>query len=192
MPEIALFPLNTVLFPGGALPLRIFETRYLDMVSRCMKEGQGFGVCLIKEGGEIGPASFHGTGTLAEIGDWSRGDDGLLNILAQGTRRFRVTATRSQADGLNLGEVDLLSEEAAVPLPEAQRPLAELLRQIVEQLELDPAGTETGYADACWVGYRLAELLPISLPQRQYLLEISDAGKRLEILATLARSFSSS
>ncbi|HLW73746.1 MAG TPA: LON peptidase substrate-binding domain-containing protein, partial [Gammaproteobacteria bacterium] len=76
MSEIALFPLNAVLFPGGALPLRIFETRYLDMVSLCLKENQGFGVCLIKEGGETGAAKFHGTGTLAEIGDWSRGEDG--------------------------------------------------------------------------------------------------------------------
>ena len=191
MPEISLFPLNTVLFPGGTLPLRIFETRYLDMVSRCLKENRGIGVCLIKEGGETGPARFHGVGTLAEIGDWSRGDDGLLHILARGTRRFRVTTAHSQADGLNLGAVELLPEEAALPLPEARRPLADLLRQIVRQLELSPAGAERGYEDACWVGYRLAELLPISLPQRQYLLEISDAARRLEILATLAQSLAS-
>lgn len=187
MVEIPIFPLNTVLFPDGALPLRIFETRYLDMVSRCLKEGQGFGVCLIKEGGETGPAKVHMAGTLAEIGDWSRGDDGLLHILARGTRRFRVGALRSQADGLNLGEVEYFPEAAAaVPLPEARRPLAELLRQILQQLELTPQGE--GYGDADWVGYRLAELLPISLQQRQYLLELTDAEKRLEILATLVQS----
>src|SRR5215472_14441288 len=103
MPELALFPLNTVLFPGGALPLRIFETRYLDMVSRCLKEGQGFGVCLIREGAETGAAKIHMAGTLAEIGDWSRGEDSLLHILVRGTRRFRVSALRQQPDGLNLG-----------------------------------------------------------------------------------------
>ena len=190
MPELALFPLNTVLFPGGALPLRIFETRYLDMVSRCLKEGRGFGVCLIREGGETRVAKFHMTGTLAEIGDWSRGEDGLLHILARGTRRFRASELRQQGDGLNLSEAELLAEEVPAALTEAQRPLAELLRQIALQLGLELQGSGTGYDDAVWVGYRLAELLPISLAQRQYLLEISDSGKRLEILATLVKSLS--
>jgi Lon protease-like protein len=184
--EIPLFALNTVLFPDGALPLRIFETRYLDMVSRCLKEGQGFGVCLIKEGGETGPAKLHMAGTLAEIDDWSRGEDGLLNILARGTRRFRVGTLRSQADGLKFGEVEFFPDAAAVSLPEERHPLAELLRQILQQLKLMPQGA--GYGDADWVGYRLAELLPISLQQRQYLLELRDAEKRLEILATLVQS----
>jgi hypothetical protein len=186
MVEIPIFPLNTVLFPDGRLPLRIFETRYLDMVSRCLKAGQGFGVCLIKEGGETGPAKLHLAGTLAEIGDWSRGDDGLLHILARGTRRFRVHSQRSQTDGLNLGEVEYFPEAAVVPLPETRQALEELLRQILQQLELTPQGA--GYGDADWVGYRLAELLPISLQQRQYLLELTDAEKRLDILATLVQS----
>ncbi|MGE5624594.1 MAG: LON peptidase substrate-binding domain-containing protein [Bacillota bacterium] len=190
MPEIRVFPLNTVLFPGGQLPLRIFETRYLDMVSRCLRECQGFGVCLIKEGGEAGPAKFHGVGTLAEIGDWSRGDDGLLQILARGTRRFRLTASRVQADGLNVGDLEWLSEEPPVTVPESRRPLAELLRQIMAQLPVENVATEEQYSDARWVGYRLSEFLPLGLAQRQYLLELSDPEKRLDILVTLLQSLS--
>ena len=192
MVEIPVFPLNTVLFPGGSLPLRIFETRYLDMVSRCLKEGQSFGVCLIREGEETGPAKVHGVGTAADIGDWSRGEDGLLHILVRGGRRFRLAGMHIQEDGLNLGEVEWLPDEAASPMPDAQRHLGELLRQIYQQLRFEGGGLEGEFTDARWVGYRLAELLPISLPQRQYLLEISDAVKRLEILATLVQSLAMS
>lgn len=192
MPELALFPLNTVLFPGGALPLRIFETRYLDMISRCLKEGRGFGVCLIREGGETGPAKFHMTGTVAEIGDWSRGEDGLLHIFARGTQRFRLSELRQQGDGLNLGEAELLAEPPPVAPTESQRSLAELLRQIAEQLGMELPGSGAGYDDAAWIAYRLAELMPISLPQRQYLLEVSDPGKRLDILTTLVQSLATS
>ena len=188
MAEIPIFPLHTVLFPGGQLPLRIFEARYLDMVSRCLKENQGFGVCLIQEGGETGPAKVHPVGTVAEIGDWSRGDDGLLHILAKGTYRFRMTASHTQEDGLKLGEIEWLGEEPAHTVPESHQALAELLRQFVTQLAMDMGGAETEYDDARWVGYRLSELLPLSLVQRQYLLEISDPLKRLDILATLVQS----
>ena len=188
MNEIPLFPLNTVLFPRGVLPLRIFETRYLDMVSRCLKQGEGFGVCLIQEGQETGKAKMHTVGTLAEIGDWSRGEDGLLHIVAQGTRRLKVNKVRTQADGLNLGEVEVLPDDPLLPIPDAQRMLPEILRQILVQI-----GTEwpaVDYADAGWVGNRLAEVLPISLAQRQYLLQVDDPLKRLEILATLVQSLS--
>jgi uncharacterized protein len=186
--DISLFPLQTVLFPGGRLPLRVFEPRYLDMVSRCLKDGEGFGVCLISEGSETGSARSQAVGTLAQIGDWSTGEDGLLNILAVGERRFRVQAVRTQHDGLIRATVDWIEAEPAQPLPESARPLAQLLRQIIEQVANRDAGAPTEFEDASWVGYRLAELLPISLKQRQYLLEMSDAGKRLEILGTLVKS----
>lgn len=185
MSEIALFPLNTVLFPGGALPLRIFETRYIDMVSRCLKNEQGFGVCLIQEGSETGKAKMHRVGTLAEIGDWNRGEDGLLQVLAKGMQRFRVISTRIQVDGLNLGEVELLPDDALLAVPEAQQQLPEILRQVLLQLEAQQ--DEINYADAGWVANRLAEVLPISLAQRQYLLE-AEPVKRLEILQTLVQS----
>lgn len=188
MAEIALFPLQTVLYPGGLLPLRIFEPRYLDMVSRCLKEGQGFGVCLITDGSETGTARSHAVGTLAQIRDWSSGEDGLLNILAVGERRFRAQAVHAQHDGLNRATVEWIENEPVQALPDSAQPLAQLLRQIMEQVANRDAGAPTAYDDASWVGYRLAELLPISLKQRQYLLEMSDAGKRLEILGTLVKS----
>ena len=188
MSEIPLFPLNTVLFPRGVLPLRIFETRYLDMVSNCLKQGQGFGVCLIQEGKETGKAKMHTVGTLAEIGDWSRGEDGLLHIVAQGTRRLKVTKARTQTDGLNLGEVQILPDDPLLPVPETQRMLPDILRQIL--LQVGPEQPAVDYADAGWVGNRLAEVLPISLPQRQYLLEVDDPLQRLEILSTLVQSLS--
>jgi|SRR5580698_6033891 Lon protease-like protein len=186
--EIAIFPLQTVLYPGGPLSLRIFETRYLDMVSRCLKEERGFGVCLIREGKETGPAQVHVTGTLARIRDWSQGQDGLLNILARGERRFHIQSQHKQADGLNLAEVEWLPDEVPAALPEARQELAEILRQIILQVGAPYADGEGVYADAGWVGCRLAELLPLSLVQRQYLLELSDPLKRLEIIATLLQS----
>lgn len=186
--EIPLFPLDTVLFPGGPLALRIFETRYLDMVSRCMKGGQGFGVCLIDAGRQTGAARVHEVGTLARIRDWSQGEDGLLHILALGERRFRMKSARTQEDGLNLGTVEWLEPDLRLPLPEEREPLAELLREITQQVGGPYAALEPDYRDSAWVGGRLAELLPISLPQRQYLLELSDPLKRIEILATLVQS----
>jgi uncharacterized protein len=183
--EIPLFPLNTVLFPGGPLPLRIFETRYLDMVSSCLKRGRDFGVCLIEQGNETGPARTYTVGTLASIRDWSNGPDGLLNILALGGRRFRVTRVRTQHNGLNLAEVDWVPDEPEVRLPEAAKPLAELLQRILAQIQERYALVEPDYENASWVGRRLAEILPLPVAQRQYLLEISDALMRLDIIGTL-------
>jgi hypothetical protein len=127
-------------------------------------------------------------GTLAHIRDWSGGPEGLLHILAVGGRRFRTLSAHLQPDGLNLGEVEWLPDEAAMPLPDKDAPLADLLRQILGQMQEHYASIEPAYSDASWVGYRLAETLPISLPQRQYLLEMNDASKRLEIIATLVKS----
>ncbi len=106
---IALFPLNIVLFPDGPLPLRIFETRYVDMVRRCMRESQTFGVVLIREGGEVGPAETFDVGTLAKIVDFHQLSDGLLGLSCVGGQRFRIRSRSRQADGLNLGEVDYLT-----------------------------------------------------------------------------------
>ena len=183
-----MFPLETVLFPDGPLPLRIFEPRYLDMVSRCLKQDQGFGVCLIQKGAEAGRVNAFTVGTLARITDWSGGEDGMLHIVVCGGDRFRVLETHSQADGLNLAEVEWLPAEPVTLLPESAYPLAELLRQILAQVPEHYRGIEPHYDDASWVGYRLAELLPLSLGQRQYFLELNDPLKRLEILQTLVES----
>ncbi len=186
--EIPLFPLNSVLFPGGPLPLRIFETRYLDMVSSCLKHEQGFGVCLIEQGSETGPARTYTVGTLAHIRDWSNGPDGLLNILALGSRRFRATRVRVQHNGLNIAEVEWLPQEPSVPLPDTARPLAEMLQQLLAQMAERYAAVLPRYEDASWVGYRLAEIMPLPVAQRQYLLEICDARLRLDIIGTLVNA----
>ena len=114
--QVPLFPLNTVLFPGGPLPLRIFEPRYLGLVSRCLKSDMPFGVLLIRDGGETGPATTHNIGTLARITDWYQGSDGLLGITAIGEQRFRLIASERQDDGLNIGDVETLENEPTTPL----------------------------------------------------------------------------
>lgn len=181
--QIPLFPLNTVLFPGGPLPLRVFEPRYLEMVSACMKRGTGFGVCLIREGKEIGTAAIpYDIGTLAEIVDWHKRPDGLLGITALGRQRFRIDTVTVQPNQLALANVDLLPDEPACAVPERYLPMAQSLQRILEQIGQHYAGLPRQYDDARWVGYRLSELLPIDLLQKQYFLQLNDPLQRLERL----------
>ena len=186
--EIPLFPLRTVLYPEGPLPLRIFETRYVDMISRCLREDAGFGVVLIREGTETGTASTCSTGTLAKIVDWYQGSDGLLGITAQGTQRFRLESVRRAQDGLNLGRVEWLEHEPRVELPAAFRPMVDILRGVLDDLGRLYEPLERRYDDATWVGYRYAEILPITPEQKQYCLETEDALERLEIIRVILRS----
>ena len=183
---IALFPLNIVLFPGGPLPLRIFETRYVDMVRRCMREGAGFGVVLIREGGEVGPAETFDVGTLADIVDFHQLSDGLLGLSCVGGQRFRIRSRSRQSDGLNLAEVDRLQPESTVPVPARHSRLAELLKNVLPQLGEVYEGIEMRPDDAAWVGYRLAEILPIPLADKQAILELDDPIQRLDVLSPLA------
>ena len=183
---IALFPLNIVLFPGGPLPLRIFETRYVDMVRRCMREGASFGVVLIREGAEVGPAETFDVGTLADIVDFHQLSDGLLGLSCIGRERFRIRSRSRQADGLNLADVDRLSPEPKVPVPERHSRLAELLKNVLPQLGEVYEGIEMRPEDAAWVGYRLAEILPIPLADKQSILELDDPIQRLDVLSPLA------
>lgn len=185
---LPLFPLNTVLFPGGPLELRIFEPRYLDMVSTCLKRDQGFGVCLIAEGSEVGAARTYTVGTLARVHDWTQGADGLLHIRALGSTRFRILRLRTQHDGLNLGEVEWLPDPPAAPLPDSMHTLADRLRALLAQMPESYAGVAAAYGDAVWVGNRLAEILPLVPAQRQNLLEMNDANLRLDVIATLLRT----
>lgn len=187
--EIPLFPLNTVLFPGGPLPLRIFEPRYLDMISRCLKGGHGFGVVLLREGREAGGAArMVEVGTMARIVDWDQGEDGLLGVTAHGQGRFRLRGSRVQEDGLNLGEVEFLAPEARQPLALRHARLARLLETVLADLGPLYDAIDKDYDDASWVGYRLAELLPIALPDKQGLLELEDAEARLDALLPVVAS----
>jgi Lon protease-like protein len=183
---IALFPLNIVLFPDGPLPLRIFETRYVDMVRRCMREDAAFGVALIREGNEVGPAETYDVGTTAKITDFHQMPDGLLGLSCVGQQRFRIVRRSVQTDGLNLGEVEWLKPEPAVPVPEHHARLAELLRQVLPQLGEVYTDIDMRLDDAAWVGHRLAEILPIQLSEKQRCLEIDDPVLRLDVLAPLA------
>jgi len=182
--SIPLFPLHTVLFPGGPLRLRIFEPRYLDMVSRCMREDSGFGVALIIAGQEAGAARTVEIGTLARIVDFEQLDDGLLGITARGERRFRIVHVHQESDGLNVCQVEWRADEARAEVPPQHAVLAELLQRAIEQIgpaygELTPA-----YEDATWVSMRLAEILPLAPIERQELLELNDGPERLQWLQT--------
>jgi Lon protease-like protein len=185
--SIALFPLNIVLFPGGALPLRIFETRYVDMVRRCMRGSQAFGVALIREGNEVGPAETFDVGTLAKIVDFHQLSDGLLGLSCIGEQRFRIRSRGRQADGLNLAEVDWLASEPAVAVPSRHARLSELLKSVLPQLGEVYTGIEMRLDDAAWVGHRLAEILPIPLTDKQSCLELDDPIERLDVLGPLVK-----
>ena len=184
--DIPLFPLATVLFPGGLLPLRIFEQRYLEMAKSCLRGSTPFGVCLIREGSETGaPATHENLGCLARIVQWDMQQLGLLQLVAQGGERFRVQATRIRSDGLILADIEILTEEAETPIPEKFRACRQLLERIVaehgERLFAKPFQLDS----SAWVAARLAEVLPLPSAARQKLLELEDSRKRLEIIQRL-------
>ena len=185
IPSLPLFPLQTVLVPGAALDLRIFERRYLDMVGECGRNGSGFGVCLILQGNEAGaPATPVAFGTEAVIEDFGNTPEGLLSLRVRGRRRFHVLRTRVRDTGLVVADIEWREDDASSPrLRPEHALLAELLRRILLQVDAghidpDPALFE----DAAWVGWRMAELLPLSMPQRQVLLQLDDPHARLQYL----------
>jgi uncharacterized protein len=184
--SLPLFPLNTVLVPGGALGLRVFEPRYLDLVRDCGRQGSGFGVCLIADGAEAGaPATPMAYGTEARIEDFDTGADGLLHLRLRGGRRFHALRTRVRDNGLVLADVEWLAPDPVVELQPQHALLADMLRHLLEQLGAGLAVPERSFDDAAWVGWRMAELLPISLPQRQSLLQEDDPDRRLDALLRL-------
>lgn len=181
--EIPLFPLNAVLFPGGRLPLKVFEQRYLDMCAACLKDNAPFGVCLIEHGNETGePATPHPFGTLATIADWDMEQLGILTITAVGGQRFRVLESRVGPDRLRRAKVELLTEGVTTPLPGERMRLLPLLQKIVGDLGRERIPEPHRYDDADWVGYRIAEVLPIQNLAKQKLLELEDPLARLEVL----------
>lgn len=187
---IPLFPLQAVLFPGGRLPLRIFEQRYMDMAKVCLKESTSFGICLIAAGEEVArpgapPAAPHRVGTLAHIADWDMQQLGVLDIIAQGGERFRLLRHWAEGSGLLKGEIELIAAPPVLPVSGSYARLVPLLRAIVDEMA---AGTPHAPAmphrffDAGWLGMRYAEVLPIPSAARQKLLEIEDSIDRLEII----------
>ena len=191
MTEIPLFPLRTVLLPGGNLPLRIFEQRYLSMIRECASQDSGFGVCLIQEGEEaIAPVKPAQIGTLARIVDWFTLEDGLLGVSTVGTARFLTEHTRKQEDGLFLGQVRWLPEPSPCPVPVAHSVLSDVLGRFMEKVGDDyPEYRPDLLQDAVWVGYRLTELLPLPTIEKQHLLELSDPVARLQTLVEILPRF---
>jgi len=187
---IPLFPLQSVLFPGGRLPLRIFEQRYMDMAKVCLKESTSFGICLIASGEEVAgagrkPAAPHPVGTLAHIADWDMQQLGVLEIIAQGGERFRLLRRWTEDSGLLRGEIELMTAVPVLPVPGAYARLVPLLRAIVEDMEAGAPNAPAAphrFFDAGWLGMRFAEVLPIPLAAKQKLLELDDSIDRLEII----------
>ena len=181
MHNIPLFPLNTVLFPQGVLQLRIFEPRYLDMVSEALRTSSPFGICLISQGSEAGaPAECHDIGTLARILDWGKSDNGLLMVTVQGERRFRILEKRTRKNLLLEGDVELIDDNDDEELPVEFQLISDLLRQIGDRCKLAHLAEHEKYLDAGWVGCRLAEVLPFDLKDKQNLLETDDPVQRLQ------------
>ena len=183
---IPLFPLNTVLFPGGVLPLRVFEPRYLDMVSECLKTDSGIGVVLIRSGREVGEiADTHDIGTLSNIRYWHKRPDGLLGVTLQGEQRFRIISKDVRPNHLVMAEVELLTEPPFIPVTEAHQQLVDMLKQIINQLEPPYTTLKPEYEDASWVSARLVELLPIDMSDKQKLLITDDAEQRLDAITSM-------
>ena len=183
MKDLPLFPLGTVLFPGGLLPLRLFEQRYLEMAKTCLRESAPFGVCLIREGAEVGaPATPEPVGCLARIAHWDMQQLGLLQIVAQGAERFRILDRRLQPDGLARADVELLPEEADTPVPDSLAACRQLLERVAAEHGERIFAQPYRFDSCAWVGARLAEILPLPLSTKQELLELGDGLRRLETI----------
>jgi Lon protease-like protein len=184
---IPIFPIGTVLYPGMRLPLRIFEQRYVEMAKACLKHDSAFGVCLIREGEEVGtPAVPEPVGCLARIAEWDMETVGVLKVKAEGLGRFRLLDTRTTPAGLILGDIERIpAEDGALP-PEFARSV-EFVRKIVETIGSARFAPPYRYEDASWVGFRIAEILPLRNPVRQKLLELTDPVARLSVLDRFLR-----
>ena len=176
--EIFIFPLKTVLFPDGLLPLRVFEQRYLEMTKACLREDRSFGVCLIREGNEVGHAAVpEAVGCLANIVHWEMPHTGMFQLLARGGRRFRILERRIRANQLIEASVEPLPLDSEREGIDAQ--CVNLLRTIVEKAGAERFPAPLQFDDASWVGFRLAEILPVDAVIRQAFLELTNAQERL-------------
>jgi len=186
-PSLGLFPLHTVLVPGAVLGLRIFETRYLDLVRECGRAGSGFGVCLLLDAqDDATPAAPAAFGTEAVIEDFGTTADGLLTLTVRGARRFHATRVRVRDNGLQVADVSWCPDDVVMPIQPQHALLATVLERVIEQVGGEYAKASAAqYDDAAWVGWRLAELLPLDLLQRQAVLQLDDPHARLDQLLSL-------
>ena len=179
--KIPVFPLHSVLFPDGKLPLRVFEPRYTDMISQCLKENIGFGICLIREGSEVGQAAaIHEVGTLASIIDWHMRKDGLLGVIVKGEKRFRIKNLSVAKNQLITADVEYYDDEPLTKVPDDYLDLVEFVEEKMARLNRNINNIELDLSDASCLSFRLAELLPLRLSQKQYFLQLNEPLLRLE------------
>ena len=185
---LPIFALTTVLYPGGLLPLRVFESRYMDMCKAALRDGTPFGVCSIVSGAEVGaPAEFASVGTLATIAKWDMEQLGILNIVCEGGARFVVVERDVLKSGLAQAQVRLLDEEPDAHAGPPPQMLIDLLAKLIDKVGDERFGSERRFDNANWVSYRLAEILPIKLSVKQKLLEVNDSAVRLSVIAEFLR-----
>ena len=193
--ELPLFPLGTVLFPGGVLPLRIFEPRYLDMIANCMKDSLPFGVVLLRRGGEVmadaqgSEVEFYDVGTEARVVDFSQTEKGILAVVASGERRFVVERAESASDGLMIGHVSLLADEFDSEITEEHGELLKVLIELMKHPLVQELKLDVDLTKAQSVSYRLSDLLPVAPEEKQKLLEIDSAEERLSRLRKIIDKF---
>ncbi len=191
MAEIPLFPLPLVLFPGGKLPLQIFEPRYLDMVKQCMKDDVGFGIIMIQEGTQVLKnaeeqlPSVAYSGTYVTIVDFDQRDNGLLGIVVEGQARFAVRDQYETSERLMMADVEFLATETKENVPIEKAHLSEILASLLEHEAVEALRLNVDLEDASEVGGRLTELLPIPNDLKQRLLEMRNPIARLEDLDKL-------
>ncbi|HWH40979.1 MAG TPA: LON peptidase substrate-binding domain-containing protein [Usitatibacter sp.] len=185
---LPIFPLNTVLFPDTLLPLRIFEVRYMDMARACLRESTPFGVCLIREGQEVGtPAVPENVGCAARLEQADMEELGILKVVAHGTERFRIVSSEVDKHGLIVAEVERVEAEADAIEAPGLADCAEFLRKLIAGIGTQRFAEPYLYDNATWVGFRLAEILPLRNDVKQKLLEVTDATLRLAVLHRFLR-----
>jgi len=181
--DLAIFPLNAVLFPGGLLPLRIFEQRYMDVAKACLKTDEPFGICLIRSGHEVGaPATPESIGCTAKIVEWDMQQLGVLSIKARGEQRFRILESRVTDATLTRASVEMLPQDVDSALPDEFGACATLLKAVIEEHGPAIVAAPLQFGSSSWVSSRLVEILPLPLAAKQKLLELDDARQRIEIL----------
>jgi len=192
--SVPLFPLKTVLFPGGVLPLKVFEQRYITMTKACLKDDKPFGVCLLTQGEEVAGAGgtktateFASIGTLARITNWDMPQLGILHLRTEGATRFQIQSHTTAEDGLVIGQITPLAPEPTIALPDTYQPLSKLLELLIGRIGRENFPADLALGDASWVSYRLAELLPLPLNIKQSMLEINDCAVRLKALEQFLR-----
>ncbi|MBW4935664.1 LON peptidase substrate-binding domain-containing protein [Marinobacter sp. F4206] len=184
--NVPLFPLNSIVLPRGRIPLQLFEPRYIDMLTRCLKEDRGFVVVLLRDGAETGPtASFYDIGTYVRIIDFQQLENGLLGITVEGTSKVTVVRNWQEEDGLNVGDVEVLLDEADSEVPERFSELPSVLRALFKHPVVRDLDMDVDYRDARHVGWRLTELLPLDKQEKQRLVELQDPLERLSRLQEL-------